>query len=152
MDLKVGYVLEWKDFPFPLYHTEEIKTRWLVFVGRTSIVENEAYCFLVAGTSHLQPYLAGGNRSNHNFVRIPAGMANLPKETIFDITGSFYSNILANTLESYKNQIRIAGELPTDQLRQLYNLILKENTISKKIKKDIQESYNRCGITGLKSP
>lgn len=31
MDIEVGDVLEWKDFPFPRYHIKEIKTRWLVY-------------------------------------------------------------------------------------------------------------------------
>lgn len=152
MELTVGDIIRWEDFPFPKHTPKEIKTRWFLCLGKTGALENECYFFLVAGTTQLHHYEQGGDRCTHNYVKLPERTANLPRTTVFDLTGSLYTNITEKMIYTYKSKIQTVGKLPEDRLRQFYKLMINEKRISKKIKQDIHLSFNNCGITGLKRP
>jgi hypothetical protein len=56
-----------------------------------------------------------------------------------------------STLENNTN-IEEKGEIEEQTLRMIYNRICRSGTYSKVILRDIHESFNKAGITGLKKP
>ncbi len=61
-------------------------------------------------------------------------------------------NYAESLINRFSSKITSKGILPEDRLRQIYKKILESRTIPKKLKRNIKESFNLAGITGLKSP
>ncbi|MBN1294538.1 MAG: hypothetical protein JXB48_22055 [Candidatus Latescibacteria bacterium] len=149
---KVGDVFIWDNFPYKHDPNSEIKKRYFIYLGKTKAFVDPVYLYIVTGTTQKQYYNKDGTRKQHLTMVIPARNYGFPEDTIIDLTFGFFENLTEGQMISHKHDIVVIGQLPEDRLRQLYNLILKETHITKKIKFDIHNSFNLAGISGLKKP
>jgi len=148
----VGTVFTWDKFPYPGELNSPIKRRWFVYLGRSSTFNNPVYIYIITATTQLRHYESYNNRSNHLCIRFDAGRFGFEQKCILDIDGGFYSSITEERFNYYKSSCIKKGRFDENTLRGVYNLLIKSQYISKRIKRDIHESLNMAGITQLKQP
>ena len=150
--MEVGAVFIWQSFPFSKFTQIEIKPRWFVYLGKTSIISSPIFVLLATTTTQLHHYERGGERNDHSIAKFRSGEFGFEQDCVLDVGWSFYADIPESVFIEYKADIDIKGRLPEQRLREIYNLILKSERIAKKVKKDIHHSFNMAGIEGLKKP
>ncbi len=89
---------------------------------------------------------------HNNPASLLRGEFGFDKDCVLDLDKDFYAHIEESIFLSFKEDITIKGKLSEQNLREIYNLILKSQRIPKIIKKDIHHSFNMAGITGLRKP
>lgn len=142
----------WDKFPCSRECNSLIKRRWFVYLGHSYTFNNPVYIYIITATTQLQHYESYNNRSNHLCIRFDAGKFGFEQKCILDIDGGFYSSITEEKFNYYKSSCVKKGKFDENTLREIYNLFIKSQHISKKIKQDIHESLNSAEITHLKQP
>ncbi|MBU3896712.1 MAG: hypothetical protein KJ697_02145 [Nanoarchaeota archaeon] len=154
MNIDVGTVVRWNNFPLPKYG-EEKKPRWFICIGFTGIFAQVAEVYFCTTTAQIDKFNSGGIREKRDHYIF---QTNHPKYSMFDENCiiDFEEKpyvVTKNKLNYHQNDIEIRGELDEQTLRMIYNCILKSNRrLSLMEKRDIHDSYNKFGITGLKKP
>jgi hypothetical protein len=149
---QIGTVFKWLNFPFTQYGNLDIKTRWFIYLGRSSKLNTPVFLYIGTTTSQTQHYDKDGCRSNSNFIRYKAGEFGFDTDCVLDIDADIYDYITESDFNRYSADHELVSVLPQDQIRRIYNKILQSNFIGKKIKMDIHSSLNLAGITNLKKP
>ncbi len=150
--MDIGTVFTWDKFPYLRECNSLIKRRWFVHLGHSSAFNNPVYIYIITTTTQLQHYESCNNRSNHLYIRFDAGRFGFEQKCILDIDGGFYSSITEEKFSYYKFLCVKKGKFDDNTLRGVYNLLIKSQHISKKIKQDIHESLNLAGIIHLNQP
>lgn len=143
MDLEIGQVFIWHDFPFIRDGLSEEKNRWFIYLGRGSTLDTPLYIYMITPTSQDKFYKSGGTRYNNNYIEIKAGIGGLLKDSYIDFTMNFYSDIPKSSFDTFDSFLEKQKKLPQDQSVRIYNKILVDKHIIRKIKKNIYESYIR---------
>jgi hypothetical protein len=151
MTFEVGRIYLWKNFPTPRHG--EIKNNWFLFLGQTSYGAPQLFLFFQRTTSQVQKYLPGNERSNSNHLKL--SVKNTPEleletDSILDFTEPIY-NILPEKIAEHSDNIQPKGKIKEHILKDIFNRIMKNPAIPQNIKKDIQNSFNLAGISGLKT-
>ncbi len=150
MQLTVGDVIRWNNFPYP--KNGPIKPRWFVYLGRTSIVSTPVFIYLCTTTTQKQHFLPGGSRSQH-------ARRNLDKrqfpffedDCILDFDEDLH-HVTQDQIEKCIHDIEIRGRLEQDTMRNIYKQFSRPGVVSRMIMLDIHTSFNNDGITNLKKP
>lgn len=154
MDFIIGNVFIWNNFPDIRDPSSNIKPRWFIYLGKTSIFASPVifYCAtFTKKTGHETSYRAGGDRSNHITIELPKGEGGLVEDSILDLTSNFYDKE-KERIDECQSDISLQGSLNESRMRQIYKNILLCPTIPKMMKIDIYNSLNLAGITNLKKP
>src|SRR5690606_5144995 len=146
--LKVGTIFKWKNFPNP--KSGEPKTRWFIYLGKTSALFPPEKYIISTTTTQISHFEIGGLREKHDYIKYDQQSSPFNKECILDLDEIPYSDLLSILINN--DDIEVMGELNTNKKLHLYNRILKSEKFSKILKKDIHTSLNNDGITGLKNP
>lgn len=150
MHLKVGDVIRWNDFPYQ--RAGEIKPRWFIYLGRSSIISTPTYLCFCTTTTQLQHFNSGGDRSHHAIKRFDVRQFPMFEENcILDYDEDIY-DLPEDKFIMCKANIDIKGSLDSDTMRNIYKQFLKSDVCSKIIMIDIHNSFNQDGITGLRRP
>ena len=150
MNLKVGDVFRWIDFPDP--RGGPIKPRWFVYLGETGSLSQVAFAYLSTTTTTLDDFKAGGKRSLHDHhVFKKEEVTFFDEDCVIDYEERPHT-VKISKLETHLADIEPKGKLPTDKLRMIYKRVLKSDNYSKSILNDIHDSFNRSGIMGLRRP
>lgn len=143
MQLKAGDVFIWDKFPYVRDVGSEEKPRWFIHCGRTSIIDPTKFVLLITTTTQKEHYDSTGRRHSHDIMRITKGTAGFQENCTVDLNMNFYTDITESDFQHCESDLKKEGELPVDRVRQLLNLVSKNNTISGKIKSDIRNSFSR---------
>ncbi len=150
MHLNVGDVIWWNEFPYP--KDGGIKARWFIYLGRSSVFHAPIFTYLCTTTTQIEKFESGGPRTGHASKRFD--IKNFPvfdRECVLDFDEELYE-INENIIDRHRFNIEIKGSLDENTMRNIYKQLLRSGICSKVILRDIHESYNRDGITGLKRP
>lgn len=151
VELKVGSVFRWNNFPYNRYGEGE-KARWFICVGFTGSFSQIALIYSYTTTTQLQHFEEGGMRCGHSkFIFKCAEHKCFESDCAIDFDESPYS-IEKSKFQSYCTDIEIKGTLREDILRMIYKRTIDSKNISLMVKNDIYNSFNLSGITGLKQP
>lgn len=151
MNLEVGTVFRWNNFPFQKYGSE-VKARWFVCVGSSGLFAQIAMVYLCTTTTQTDKFKGGGNRCNHSHFKFEISQfPEFEEDCVIDFDEKPYS-MEKNRLLSYKDDIETRGKLNDNILRMVYKRLQQSGLLSYVEKCDIYDSFNRCGITGLKRP
>jgi len=150
LPLKVGDVIRWDNFPYP--RDNDVKPRWFIYLGRTSIFKVPVFSLLCTTTTQFHHFEPGGTRSNHAYRLFSVKEFRLfDKDCILDFEEDLH-DISQDILERCSDQIQIKGRLDENTMRSIYKQFSRPGVVSKVILIDIYDSFNRDGITGLKKP
>ncbi len=150
MHLTVGDVIRWDGFKYP--RDGDIKARWFIYLGRSSLLSSPIFSYLCTTTTQLQHFGQGNSRANHVFRRFTCQQHPVfDQDCILDFTEELY-DIPTEKLDECQRLIEIKGRLGEEDMRNAYNQFLKVGTVSPRVMLDIHESFNLAGITGLKKP
>lgn len=147
--MDVGTVFRWKDFPEP--RSGEVKARWFIYLGDSGPFSQVLIAYLCTTTTQIHHFKSGGNRSSHDhhlFQKAPSSP--FEEDCILDFDERPHA-VAKSTLEN-NPCIEPKGKFDEQTLRMIYNRILKSKFFSKVVLRDIHESFNKAGITGLKRP
>ena len=140
VSLKAGDIFTWKNYP--LYMDEFKSQRWLFYLGNHSM---EALVYQITTTTQFQHYTNNGKRIKHNFIKIPAGMGGLEKESVLDLT-QYFESIPESLLNKCKADIEKKGSFTQDYINRFVNHLKKDPHIIQKIKKDIYGYLKDAGF------
>lgn len=147
--MDVGTVFRWKDFPER--RSGEVKARWFIYLGDSGLFSQVLIAYLCTTTTQIQHFTKGGNRSSHDhhlFQKSPRSP--FDEDCILDFDERPYP-VPKSVLENNPS-IEEKGRLDEQTLRMIYNRLLRSTMYSAIILRDIHESFNKIGITGLKKP
>ncbi len=148
--MKTGTVFKWKNYPKPA--EGDVKDRWFVYFGTSSILSDSLNAFLFTTTGQTELYKPGNSRERHkNIVNFKAGEFGFDTDCILD-TFYFQDNWTLNEFEEYGNDFNIKEKVSNEKLKVIYEKILKEDSIQTIIKKDIRRNLNNIEIYDLKVP
>ncbi|MBU0767548.1 MAG: hypothetical protein ABIJ25_05525 [Pseudomonadota bacterium] len=150
MHLTVGDVIRWDRFPYP--RTGEIKPRWFIYLGRTTVFSTPVFAYLCTTTTNIEEFETGGARCNHASRRFEARLfPAFAQDCILDFDEEIHT-VTEDILEGCRKQIDVKGHLAVDTMRNIYKQFFRPGVVSRAVMRDIHESFNRDGITGLKMP
>jgi hypothetical protein len=147
--MEAGTVFKWNNFPDPKYG-DEIKPRWLVYLGETTSLRPPVYALLCTSTTQTDALEPGGIKYNHSICKYHPNSSPFEKECFVDVDEGSYDiekSRLTNNVD-----IEIMGRLDEQQMRELYNKILRSPYYSKMKVLDIHRGFNNAGVTSLKIP
>ena len=147
-----GTVFLWKNFPATRDPSATLKDRWFICLGRSEPSLVPLFIYLCTTTSKVAEYAAGSLRHGHEYFVIRRGESCLPQDSVVDLTTNFYAQITRDQMVTSSAQIEQKGSLSENLMRRLYKFVASSVSIPPKIKRDIHESFNLVGITGLKRP
>ena len=147
--MKAGTVIKWHDFPFPRYGGE-IKARWFICLGDSGKLADPLFIYLCTATTQLQEFGPGGKRERHTTCRFSAKNSPFDEDCILDIDEGPYA--LAQAQIDNNKDVEIKGQIGEQDMRMIYNLVVRSSRFSKREKLDIHRSFNDIGISGLKMP
>jgi hypothetical protein len=148
---QVGTVIRWDNFPYHRYG-EGDKARWLICVGFTGVFSQIAMVYSYTTTTQLQHFEAGGSRENHyRYVFKKSEHPCFDTDCAIDFNESPYA-IEKTKLDNHIKDIEEMGLLREETMRMIYKNTIESKQISLIVKKDIYNSYNQAGITGLRQP
>lgn len=147
--MDVGTVFRWEDFPTP--RIGEIKARWFVYLGDSGYFSQVLIAYICTTTSQTHHFETGGDRESHDhFLFKKSPHSPFEDDCALDFDERPHSVEKAR-LENNPN-IEQKGRLDDHTLRIIYNRVLRSRAYSKVILRDIHESFNKAGITGLTRP
>ena len=147
--MKAGTIIKWNNFPYPRYGGE-VKARWFVCLGDSGLLSEPVFIYLCTATTSLKDFESGGKRERHTICRFQARTSPFDEDCIVDVDEGPYSlsqHELANNAD-----IEVKGQLTEQDMRMIYNRVVRSNRFSKREKLDIHRSFNDAGIDGLKLP
>jgi len=149
--MEIGSVFRWDEYP--KQRDGEIKPRWFIYLGLSSILSEPQNVFLLPSTTQIELYRRGGRRQNHKKIKIfKKDYCGFKDKSIVDIH-FFENNWTLEEFDSFRRKMVLKGKLSNDDLRQLYELILTNDYyIEKIIIVDIRRNLNGIGIYNLKIP
>jgi hypothetical protein len=147
--MKAGTVLKWNHFPFPRLGGE-IKARWFICLGDTGKLSDPVFAHLCTTTTNLLDFEPGGKRERHTTCSFRAANTPFEEDCILDVDEGPYS-ITRSEIEN-NTDIEVKGEIGEQDMRMVYNRVVRSGHFSKREKLDIHRSFNDAGITGLKKP
>lgn len=148
MRLTVGDVIFWDDFPFP--RRGFVKARWFIYLGRASVFSTPVFAYLCTTTTQIQHFEPGGSRCNHTYKRFDVRQfPQFDRDCILDFEEEIH-DIPESTIERCEAQIEIRGRLDENTMRNIFKQLSRSGLVSAIALRDIIESFNRDGITGLK--
>jgi len=148
--MDAGTVIKWNNFPFPRIG-DVIKPRWFVCLGSSGALSEPVFLYLYTTTTNIDDFEQGGKRERHTHCHLRASDTPFDEDCVLDIDVDMYTPTESQVIKDLKN-IEVKGRLNEQYMRMIYNLIIRSSKISKKIKIDIHDSFNKIGITGLKMP
>ena len=108
--------------------------------------------YLCTTTTKIDKFKNGGNRCNHSHFKFEVSQFPIFEEAcVIDFDEKPYA-IEIDRLLSSKADIEIKGKLDDNTLRMIYKRLQQSGSLSYVEMLDIYESFNNCGITGLKRP
>lgn len=150
MQLTVGDVIYWEDFPNP--RDGAAKPRWFIYLGKTALFSMPVFAFLCTTTTQTHHFEPGGSRSNHACKRFDVRQYPLfDRDCILDFDEDLHE-IQETAIQKCKAQIQIRGKLDENTMRYIFKQFSRPGVVSLVTMRDIFESFNRDGITGLKRP
>jgi len=147
--MKAGTVIKWNNFPHPRFG-KEIKTRWFICLGNSGILTEPVFIYLCTTTTNLDDFKQGGKKERHTTCQFKANITPFEEDCVLDIDEGPYPIPKSQITDSI--DIEIKGELDEQNMRMIYNHVVRSSRFSKKEKLDIHRSLNDAGITGLKMP
>lgn len=148
--MEIGSVFRWDEYP--KQREGELKVRWFIYLGLSSILSEPQNVFLLPSTTQLELYGRGKRRQNHKKIKIfGKGYCGFEKKSIVDIY-FFENNWPLQEFNSFKRKMIVRGRLPNDDLKQLYELISTDYYIERIVIIDIRRNLNGIGIYNLKMP
>lgn len=148
--MRSGDIFRWHNFPYPRYNKEDIKPRWFIYLGDTGKLSSPIHSYILTATTTLTLIEPGEIKHGHTVCRYHPNNSPFDQECIVDIDEGVYS-VVANTLEN-NSDIEVRGSLTDQQMRELYNRLIRSRYYSKKELRDIHRSFNDVGITSLRRP
>ncbi|MEA1947233.1 MAG: hypothetical protein U9N83_08005 [Thermodesulfobacteriota bacterium] len=153
MNIDVGTVIRWNNFPLPKYGKEK-KPRWFICIGFAGFFAQVAEVYFCTTTTQIDKFENGGPREKHDYYIFKTNQSRysmFDEDCIIDFDEKPYG-VEETKLNDHQNDIEIKGQLDEQTLRMIYNRICKCKLLSVMVKRDIHNSYNKFGITGLKKP
>jgi len=148
--MDIGSVFRWDEYP--KQRDGELKARWFIYLGLSSILSEPQNVFLLPSTTQIRLYKKGERRQNHkNIMEFEQGNCGFEKKSIID-TYFFENNWTLPEFNIHRNNMVVKGKVPNEDLRQLYGLILKDDYIERIIIVDIRRNLNSIKIFNLKMP
>jgi hypothetical protein len=155
LNLEVGTVIRWDNFPDPRFDIDnEIKARWFICLGFSGIFAQIAVVYLSTTTTQLQHYKESGKRKNHShFIFQTNQYPTFEKDCVIDFSEQPYP-ATETKLKSCQNDINIniMGKLTEDTMRMIFKRFSRSGSVAPKVLGDIHTSYNNAGITSLQKP
>ncbi len=149
--MQAGDVFRWNNFPEPKYNTDDIKPRWFVYLGDTGKLRTPVTFYLLTATTKLASIEPGGTKHGHSVCRYHPNSSPFDLECIIDVDEGPYPMVNPGTLPSNPD-IEAKGSLTEQQMRELYNKVLRSQHFSRAVLRDVHRSFNDAGITSLKMP
>ena len=151
MNLDIGTLFRWNNFPYPRYGTE-IKPRWFIYLGETGPFSQIAILYLATTTTQIQHFQHDGTRAGHAHFKFDIRQFTMfDEDCIIDFDEKPYP-IEKEKFLNRQTDIAIKGKFNDDTLRMIYNRFLKSGACSKMEMLDIHNSFNNANITSLKKP
>jgi hypothetical protein len=151
LNIELGTVFRWNNFPFPKYGGEE-KARWFICIGFSGIFAQVAVAYLCTTTTHLQQFGPAGKRKNHDHFKFSKDQFPIfEQDCVVDFDAPIYDVEIAKIDNDIAN-IEIKGKLAQDTMRMVYKRFLRSPFLSPVTLRDIYDSFNKAGITGLLRP
>ena len=150
MHLTVGDVIRWDRFPYP--KSGEIKARWFIYLGRTSLLATPVFAYLCTTTTQTAEFAPGQARGNHACRRFEARLfPAFAQDCILDFDEELHT-VTEDMLDSCLERIVVKGRLDVETMRNIYKQFFRPGVVSRAVMRDVHDSFNRDGITGLKMP
>lgn len=146
--MKPGDILLWKDFPYPQMGGK-IKPRWFIYLGDSGILSNPIFAYICTTTTQMADFEKGGKREGHRHFCFKKGEFPFESDCLLDYDESPYHHLTKQELEKNTN-IQVMGNLGQRLMREIYEGIYSSRSYSRIIKRDIRESINLIGISGLR--
>lgn len=146
--MKPGDVFLWKDFPYP-NKGGDIKPRWFIYLGNAGIFETPIFAYICTTTTQIDDFQKGGKREKHRHFLFRKGDYPFEEQCILDYDELPYINIKKEEIEG-TSAIEVRGTLDARTMRVIYEGIYSSRLYSPRVKRDIRDSLNMIGITGLK--
>jgi hypothetical protein len=108
--------------------------------------------YLCTTTTNLRDFEPGGKREHHTTCLFKTASPDSPfdEDCILDIDEGPYS--LPEAQISNNKDIEIKGKIGEQDMRMIYNRVVRSHRFSNRVKRDIHQSFNDAGITGLRMP
>ncbi len=151
MNLEVGTVFRWDNFPDARYGSEE-KARWFICVGFSGKFAQIAMVYLCTTTTQLEKFKKTGSRAAHSkHIFTTNQFQCFEQDCAIDFDERPYP-LEKSKLSVCQKDIEIRGSIDKNTLRMIYNRFFRSRSMSYKEIVDIHDSFNMAGITGLKKP
>jgi hypothetical protein len=149
LNIEVGTVFRWNNFPNPKYG-KETKARWFIYIGSSGRFAQIAVLYLCTTTTQLEKFQAFGNRQGHSCFTFETNQFKMfDEDCVIDFDEKPY-RVTPSKLTAHQKDISIKGKIDEQKLRMIYNRLLRSMPLSPKELNDIHDSLNMAGITGLK--
>lgn len=128
---------------------KDAKRRYFLYLGNSSeFLSNPIFVYVATSTTRLAQFADGEKRAGENFIRFCAGSYGFSEDCVvcLDDLKTYMTEPL---FASYEPEEK--GMLDEHMLRRVYEKILASKRISKKIKCDIHECFNKI-LSGLRMP
>jgi|GEM_PF-1473369 hypothetical protein len=123
--------------------------RWLLYLGKSGSFDYPVVVYVFSSTTQLYHFIAGGDKENSPYRKYVKGRYGFTEDCVicFD---DIIDYLTEKDLEVYE-PICI-DKFDNDELRNVYNCILKSNKVKQIAKIDIHTNLSKKGIKNLEMP
>ncbi|GBF44461.1 hypothetical protein LPTSP2_37640 [Leptospira ellinghausenii] len=147
--LQYGDVFIWKNFDGH-HDGKTIKDAWFVYLGSSSFLEIN---HIIRATTQTQHYSSNQSREDHSVVIFDPEKKKehdfFKKRCLVDCTNKTFETSLSLNKLLADEQIEYMGNLPNNDLREIFLKLSKNKKIVRKTLIDIRNCLNSVGVYGL---
>ncbi|GAB1351856.1 MAG TPA: hypothetical protein PKC25_03260 [Candidatus Rifleibacterium sp.] len=145
--MQPGDVIYWHDFQ--LQKDGEVKNRYFLYLGKSSVTETPVLVNLITTTSKLSHYASGGDREKNLVFRIDRNKYPFfTTDCLIDLNIG-YQNVTQDTLNS--SQVEIVGKFDLHDLSTIFNRLVDAESVPVKRLREIRMRLEEVECKGLKS-
>ncbi len=146
--MKPGEVVRWINCPF--FNHFEQKDRWLVCIGTYSLLGETKEIFVSTTTTKVEEYAPGKKREKNIVFRIDRKKYPFfTNDCLIDLSMNPLENISPNTLQNQGTSWERKGIIDSNDLREIFNRLVRAESVSPKILNILKDSLQSIGLQGL---
>jgi hypothetical protein len=145
--MEAGEVFYWVDFP--LQNDGELKNRYFLYLGHSSIVDTPIVVNLITTTTQLDYYKQGGRRANNHVFHVDKGKYPFfSMDCLLDLSIG-YQHTCQSVLDNA--QTNVLGKLEYHDLSMIFNKLVDAESVPPKRLREIRQRLEEVGCKNLKS-
>lgn len=134
----------------PFFNNSTQKDRWLICLGTFVVCGKTQQILMSTTTTKMEEYTSGKSREkNITFVINRSKYSFFTNDCLIDLSLNPIEDVYPSTLEAQSGNWEMKGSIDQNDLRDIFNKLVRAESASAKVLSIIKDSLQSIGIQGL---